>query len=199
MTQPAPRKLKGLRHDIDRHGNERWYTIDTRGRKIRMQERPHSQEWVREWARIRYGSADRIPRTASHRPDGGELDRLALEKLAARILKRAAARAEKRSMAFEITEDSGLKLLRAQRYCCAASGIRFLSQGYLSGNSARAPFRPSLDRIDSALGYVPGNVRWICVALNIAFADWGEQPFRQLAEAYIKNKTSHPDRPLGQG
>jgi integrase len=49
------RRFKGTRCDTDRHGNVRWYTIDPKGRKIRMRQEPGSDAWVREYQNIRQG------------------------------------------------------------------------------------------------------------------------------------------------
>ena len=43
------------RFDRDRHGNERWYTLDPEGRKIRMRAPAGSADWVRDWEDIRAG------------------------------------------------------------------------------------------------------------------------------------------------
>ncbi len=49
------RRFKGTRSDTDRHGNVRWYTIDPKGRKVRMRHEPGSDAWVREYQNIRQG------------------------------------------------------------------------------------------------------------------------------------------------
>jgi hypothetical protein len=64
---------------------------------------------------------------------------------------------------------------------CAVSGIDFDLDAVMSRR--RAPFAPSLDRIDSSLGYVPGNIRLVCQIVNFAMNEWGEAPLRRLAAA----------------
>jgi hypothetical protein len=51
-------------------------------------------------------------------------------------------------------------------------------------------FTASLDRIDSSVGYVKGNVQYVSVALNLAKKDLSDEHFRDrlqsLFEAYSK-------------
>jgi hypothetical protein len=68
--------------------------------------------------------------------------------------------------------------------CCEVSGIPF--ELAAAQERRRAPFAPSLDRIDSSAGYVPGNVRLVCLIVNVAMSNWGEQPLRQLAETLLR-------------
>jgi len=49
------RRYPGTRFDVDRHGNPRWYTINPKGRKIRMRALPGSDAWVGEYQAIRAG------------------------------------------------------------------------------------------------------------------------------------------------
>jgi len=48
------------------------------------------------------------------------------------------------------------------------------------------PFRPSLDRIVPKLGYVPGNVRIVCLVTNTAMLHYGEAAFAEIAIAYCR-------------
>lgn len=74
---------------------------------------------------------------------------------------------------------------------CSVSGIPFSSTP--REGCTRRPFFPSLDRIDNALGYVPGNVRFVCIIANIARADFGDALLLELARAIVMNNTI-PDR-----
>jgi len=51
-------------------------------------------------------------------------------------------------------------------------------------------FRPSLDRINSKRGYVPGNVRIILFALNVALGNFGEAVYLQIAKAMLSRHGS---------
>jgi hypothetical protein len=45
------------------------------------------------------------------------------------------------------------------------------------------PYGPSLDRINSQKGYVRGNVRLVCTAVNFGLGQWGDEVFLPIAEA----------------
>ena len=46
------------------------------------------------------------------------------------------------------------------------------------------PWGPSIDRIDNAYGYEAWNCRVVCVAMNLALHQFGEEVFRVLALTY---------------
>lgn len=60
---------------------------------------------------------------------------------------------------------------------CEVSGIPFSHAG------ERHPFSPSVDRIDSKIGYQEGNIRIVCLIANFAMNTWGEEPLYVLAES----------------
>lgn len=83
--------------------------------------------------------------------------------------------------------DVEMILVRSAGYC-ELTGIEFTDDRSYAGR--RAPFAPSIDRIDSRKPYTVKNCRVICVAANVALSDWGEAVFKKLAEAYcLKNYT----------
>lgn len=51
------RRFKGTRCDRDRHGNVRWYTLASDGRKVRMRSEPGSDAWLREYNAVRQGAS----------------------------------------------------------------------------------------------------------------------------------------------
>lgn len=95
----------------------------------------------------------------------------------------ARARSRQAGREFSITRATVVDLLEKQRLTCAVSGIAFdLSES----TTARRPFAPSLDRIDSAKGYTPDNIRIVCTLANFAMNDWGEAPVRRFAAALLQ-------------
>lgn len=58
---------------------------------------------------------------------------------------------------------------------CEISGIAFNydPQPRKTKSHFKHPIRPSLDRIDNAGGYVPGNVRFVLHCVNIGINEWG--------------------------
>jgi hypothetical protein len=59
----------------------------------------------------------------------------------------------------------------------------------------REPFRPSIDRIDSSVGYVVGNCRVVLVAVNIAMSTWGEGLFLRIARAAVERQRRTEQKP----
>jgi hypothetical protein len=86
--------------------------------------------------------------------------------VATRLIKRAQRGAKKRGIDFAITQADILPMLRVGT--CPMSGYKFR---YTYG--AYDPYAPSIDRIDSNKGYVPGNVRVICYILNVGMNQFG--------------------------
>jgi hypothetical protein len=71
---------------------------------------------------------------------------------------------------------------------CALSGFKFSPENKLG--TRVNPYALTIDRIDAKSGYVVGNVRLVCLAINIALMDWGEEVFARFAEAYVRRKTA---------
>jgi len=73
------------------------------------------------------------------------------------------------------------KIWEQQRGKCALSNIKMLplrpkaTGTFIYG--PRHPLKPSLDRIDPLRGYVKGNVRWVCLLVNLALADFPQSFF----------------------
>jgi hypothetical protein len=67
---------------------------------------------------------------------------------------------------------------------CEVTGLPFLFE------TGRGPFVPSLDRIVPKRGYVPGNVRVVCLAFNTMVGDWGDDVAAQVAEAFLAKRAT---------
>jgi hypothetical protein len=63
---------------------------------------------------------------------------------------------------------------------CALTGIPMVIDA-----PKRDPFSISVDRIDSSRGYCYGNVRLICLAVNLAMSHWGEEALMTIARALV--------------
>jgi len=89
--------------------------------------------------------------------------------------------AKARAVPFLLTKEFIHELL-LKRTTCTLSGNSF---DFQTGFGQVNPLRPSLDRIDSNLGYEPANVRLVCAAVNFALNEFGEDIFRMLCEAVL--------------
>lgn len=85
----------------------------------------------------------------------------------------AKKRAAKKGMVFSLTDHEMKVMVAESKGRCALSGIAFDTQQSDRKNQRR-PYFPSMDRIDSTKGYEIGNVRLVCVAINLAMNSWGE-------------------------
>lgn len=87
-----------------------------------------------------------------------------------------------------------LRLLLEQGYRCPISGSYFTHDAF-DGEGGTSPFQPSVDRKDSSLGYRHGNVRIVCLLVNLAMNNWGEAPLFKIAERIVALRL-RPDDPL---
>lgn len=92
----------------------------------------------------------------------------------------ARVRAAKKRVPFTITQTDLAAMVDAANGRCTISSIPF--EFDKQGHRVKRPFAPSMDRIDHKQGYIPGNVRFVCVAANVAMNVWGESALRRLAE-----------------
>jgi hypothetical protein len=107
-----------------------------------------------------------------------------LEKRAQCLINAARTRSRTKGIVFDLEGFESELQARIDLGKCELSGIDLdLSPG-------RKPTSPSLDRIKPELGYVPGNVRIICHALNAGLGDWGEDAFAYIAESWLKRRAS---------
>lgn len=64
---------------------------------------------------------------------------------------------------------------------CSVTGLPLTWE---HGGSTRAnPWAPSIDRLDCSKGYVPGNVRVVCVLYNLARNDFPDEALFTMAKA----------------
>ena len=85
---------------------------------------------------------------------------------------------------YHLTEDDEKYLVDRCAGACELTGTPFSAERY---GAHKAPFAPSIDRIDSSKGYTRENCRIISVAANFAMNEWGEEVLRKLAIDYVKN------------
>lgn len=84
-----------------------------------------------------------------------------------------------------------LRLLMEQDYTCPISGSYFTHDAF-DGEERTSPYQPSMDRQDATQGYVLGNVRVVCLLVNMAMNTWGEGPLLEIA-GRIAERSLRPD------
>lgn len=103
------------------------------------------------------------------------------------------ARCERRSKAAQrpcrLTPDDLRFLALRSGGRCEVTGIPFSGR---QTDSRRRPFFQSIDRKDCAQGYTIENCRLVCLAVNIAMSNWGEDVVCQMATGLIINRFSPP-------
>ncbi len=105
----------------------------------------------------------------------------------------ATARAKKYNRTLMSREEFDILWSRAGGKC-EMTGITFTPRP--DGSEDRIwPWRSSLDRIDNSKGYEFTNCRLICVAMNMALHQFGEEVFKVLARCYAESRW---DTPKGQ-
>lgn len=92
-------------------------------------------------------------------------------------------RAKKKNLPFDLDYDFLFELFEKQNKCCAVIGLDFSFEKV--SNFRIRPWAPSVDRVDSKLGYTKDNVRLVCIAVNLAINQFGDDIFNKMCKSYI--------------
>lgn len=102
-------------------------------------------------------------------------------------IRQAAYRARKKGLPFDLYEPEHQKSILARfQGSCELTGIPFELEP--EGGKGGKWNSPSIDRIKPEKGYVFSNVRIILFSVNLAFSNWGEEQFEQVARAWLARK-----------
>jgi len=101
------------------------------------------------------------------------------------IFDAARGRSRKRDTPFEISLEDVLEKYETQNGSCALTNIEFSLDRL--GRKGKNPFAPSIDRIDSHKGYTKENIRLVCVIVNLALNNFGDDAFDKMCRAYINS------------
>ena len=88
--------------------------------------------------------------------------------------------AKKRGHVWELQKSDLDTIFNSQSGYCALSGIQMVHE-------LSSPYRPSIDRIDSSVGYILGNVQFVCSVVNVIKNKIDEQEFVRLCTAVVNN------------
>lgn len=168
---------------VYKHG--RYYFIAAAGDTRKIKWHPLGKTWSEAYARYLQlvpqlkGDDYLKRRIASYQT--GDIPNLHI----AAMLKQSRANAKARGLEHSISIEDLRDLACRSGGRCALTGIKFeygLAKE-VKGLSTRRkrPWAPSIDRIDSAQGYAIGNVRLVCVAVNIARQDFPDSVLYRLA------------------
>lgn len=105
-----------------------------------------------------------------------------------RVFQRTKSKAVQRGIRWSLSAAGMARVAERAGGRCEVSGIPLM----VSAAGLKGPYGPSLDRVDSAMGYAEQNVRIVCVAVNYALNSWGLDAFLPVAHAMAK-RYQHPD------
>lgn len=101
----------------------------------------------------------------------------------------------KRNLQYSVSGEYLWNLFLQQNKKCFITGIElfFTKESYT--HKYRYETTASLDRIDSSLGYIEGNVRWVHKDINKMMNNYGDEKFLQYCIAAVNNHFSKLPRP----
>lgn len=165
-------ELRNVKVVRDRHGRPRYY-YQAKGRPlVRLPNGPtDSAEFRAAW------TSARIAHLASDEPSPEKIRRAI-----ARALRKATHRGRSKGRDVSVTLDDLEAMYRRQRGKCALTGIPLSLDGKKPGR-ARNPWMLSIDRIESAKGYVAGNVHLVTTMANVAKAEFTMRDFQRMCQS----------------
>lgn len=92
-------------------------------------------------------------------------------------------RALKKGLEFSISHSDLIQRYDRFGGICCVSGIKFSCK---ESSFYRRPFAPSIDRIDSSIGYTPENTRLVCYAVNAAKNEWTDAILLRICNSVSK-------------
>lgn len=101
------------------------------------------------------------------------------------VIRVSQASKKRKSMDFSITIEYAWDLFLKQDRKCALSGL-FLKIPYLDKQNKRIG-NASLDRIDSSLGYIEGNVQWVHKDINMMKRIYSQDYFIEMCTLVAEN------------
>ena len=99
------------------------------------------------------------------------------------------ANAKKRNILFNITKEYIQQLLEEQNYKCALTNLPIkTSRTHCRTCSTYSEQTASLDRINSLIGYIEGNVQWIHKDINNIKQDFPEEQLLEYCKLLLEHK-----------
>lgn len=107
-----------------------------------------------------------------------------IEHVVSGMLTRAKTRSKQYSLSFDLDKTFLNELFMKQQNKCALTKIDFIYEAENVSVTHKRPFAPSLDRINSQKGYTKDNVRIVCIIVNFALCEFGDDAFHKMCTAY---------------
>lgn len=99
--------------------------------------------------------------------------------------------AKKRNIAFSVSIENAWNLFLSQDKKCALTGIALEfepNQVHKKGINNRSKRTASLDRINSSIGYVEGNIQWVHKDVNLMKNKFDEGYFKEICKLVCNKK-----------
>lgn len=93
-----------------------------------------------------------------------------------RLISRQKYQAARDGKTYNIPLDLAWAIIVKQEWACALSGQKFTPGG------TRVNTQPSLDRINSSLGYEPGNIQYVTYRVNLTKRELSDNDFITLCK-----------------
>jgi len=103
------------------------------------------------------------------------------EYFAGRQIAKWKSSAKRRGHEWSLTKSQLDDIFNSQKGICALSGITMTAE-------ITSIYRVSIDRVDSSIGYVFGNVQFVCSIVNIMKNKFSEDVFIAVCESVVRNK-----------
>lgn len=111
------------------------------------------------------------------------------------VFRRHRTRAKEYGVPFHVTAADIYNLMQETDFRCAVSGIALTRK--VGPSSHPDPWSASLDRIDARHGYLPDNVRVVCLSANLAMNRWGFDTLLRLSRAVTRNAAAVTPEEIG--
>jgi ligand-binding sensor domain-containing protein len=156
------------------NGKIQWYSLkawnDRKLRQKKINETPEAKAYFKNWY-------------INNKNKHIEINKIAVEKRKEEfplrlLLSSVKSGAKKRNLIIDVDNEYILNLWREQKGLCYYTNI---PMKYIARN--KNPFQVSIDRIDSSIGYIKGNVVLCCQAINYMKNDYSLTNFNEFFDA----------------
>ena len=99
------------------------------------------------------------------------------------LITNARKRAVHKGEVFELDHNWTVEQLEKNNGRCSVTGVLLEFDRASTSRSMACPWAPSIDRIDSSIGYTQENSRLVCWAYNLAKGTWTDE----IVEVWVKS------------